>query len=510
MKAEQIGIIDMGSNSIRFVVYDINEKACYKEIQNLKVVARLSSYITKEGIMSKEGIDIIIKTLHKFEEVLADYSISRVKGVATAAIRNSKNKQEILKAMRKYSNFDIKILSEEEEAYYGYLAVTNSTQLEEGITIDIGGGSTEITYFKDRLLQHSHSFPFGAITLKNQFVAGSTPTKEEWTKLTSFLKESYSSLPWLQDKSVPVIGIGGSARNLALVHQNIISYPLSGLHQYQMSTVDVTSVQSKLSGLPLSKREKVDGLSKDRADIILPAIAAIEELLYHVRADEFVVSNKGLRDGIFYKLFLEPLNTSHFQNVTEENFYQLSINYSLNITKHKNIAVLSSFLVHELLHHELISLTSEDLDLMKWSAKVFYIGSSIHPEAKSQHTFYLLTNQAIDGLSHMDRLAVAFISSFQSKSSLKQFAKPFSDWINKEEISKYELLGAILKFSHGLNASDRNVIKKIKVSFVHKRTIGLNIFHTDDPFFEEFNATKYKKHLERVLNKSIQLTFVPI
>lgn len=510
MEAEQIGIIDMGSNSIRFVIYEINEQACYKEIQNLKVVARLSSYITNDGYMSQTGIDVIIDTLNKFELVMKDYNLSRTQAVATAAIRNSKNQAEVLQAIRKYSHFDVKVLSETEEAYYGYLAVTNSTQLQEGITIDIGGGSTEVTYFKDRVLKYSHSFPFGAITLKKQFVKNSTPTKEEWNKLKRFLKEAYRSLPWLRGKKVPVIGIGGTARNIALVHQNTISYPLSGLHQYQMSTKDVTSIQYRLSSLPLSKREKVDGLSKDRADIILPAISAIEELLYHVQTKDFIVSNKGLRDGIFYELFLQPMDITHFPNVTEESFYQLSINYNLDKFAQKRIAVLSSYLMNEMLKHRVFYFSQEDLNLLTWSANVFYIGRSIHTESKSQHTFYLLTNQSINGLSHMNRLAVAFISSFKSKSNLKQFSKPFRHWVKKEEIEKYEILGAILKLSYGLNASNRDLIHQVKISSVNRRIIQLTVVYTGDPHFEEFHANKQKKHLERALKKSVELSFVPL
>ncbi|WP_280768473.1 exopolyphosphatase [Salipaludibacillus daqingensis] len=508
MEAQQIGIVDMGSNSIRFVIYKVDHLASYQEILNLKVTARLSTYITKEGKMTKEGINVIIDTLKKFETVVTDFDLTEIRGVATAAVRNATNQLDIIHAINERTPFTISILSEEEEAYYGYLAITNSTNIHEGVTVDIGGGSTEITYYKNRVLKHSHSFPFGAITLKKRFVENNSPTKEEWQNIRQFLQDQYDKLPWLKGKKVPVIGIGGSARNIALVHQNYISYPLSGLHQYEMSKEDVSSIQEKLSSLPFKKREKVDGLSKDRADIILPAIAAIEELIHYVQSNEFIVSNKGLRDGLFYEILLKPMEVTHFPDVTNESFYQLAINFRLNDDHQRRISVLSSYLAHELLQLNEIELSEMDFKHLKWGANVFYLGHAINPESQSQHSFYLLTNQSIDGLSHIERLTIAFLSSFKSRSQLYQYAVPYRHWISKEELSKFELMGSILKLSYAFDVSKRDVVQRLEVTNQSKLTLTVNVFYRGEFYFESFHANKYKKHLERCLNKSIHLEFI--
>ncbi|MCR6106344.1 Ppx/GppA family phosphatase [Salipaludibacillus agaradhaerens] len=508
MKAQKVAIIDMGSNSVRFVIYDINNYACYEEILNLKVVARLSSHINDHGAMTPEGIEVVLNTLNKFEVVARKYNITSIRGVATAAIRNATNSKDIISAIHKHSSFSVEILSEEEEAYYGFLAVTNSTHLPKGITIDIGGGSTEVTYFEDRKAIHLHSFPFGALTLKKQFIETDSPSESEWAALRSYLQQQFSTLPWLKDKKAPVIGIGGSARNLGLIHQNIVNYPLSGLHQYEMTSEDVFSIQGKLSSLSLKEREKVDGLSKDRADIILPAIAAIEELIIYTGSTSFIVSNKGLRDGLFYEKLLETIDVSHFPNVTHESFYQLAVTYQLDSTYQKRLSVLSSYLATELINNKLITLSETDLTHLHWASHVFYIGNTIHPESKSQHTFYLLTNQSINGLTHMERLAIAFMASFRSRSQLKLYARPFRHWVTKEELKKYELMGALLKLCYGLNISKRDVVKRIQIDFHTETMIGLSIYYDGDPYFEEFHASKYKKHLERCLKRTISIKFI--
>ncbi|CAM3798340.1 exopolyphosphatase [Alkalicoccus chagannorensis] len=508
--SQQIGIIDMGSNSIRLVIYEVDEYACFSETQNLKVSARLSTYIDEEGRMSQEGIRVILDTLKQFEKVTSGYSLDSVRGAATAAVRNAVNQEEIMEAVEKHSAFPFEVLSGEDEAYYGYLAVTNSTDLQEGLTIDIGGGSTEITYFQNRELKHSHSFPFGALTLKEQFVEGDTPTSAEWKNMTRFIKESYRSLGWIDDKEVPVIGIGGSARNVALVHQQETAYPLSGLHQYTMEKEDMEETIDDLMSMSLKKREKLDGLSKDRADIILPAAAAMMMLVKESGSDSFVVSNRGLRDGLFYEQMLSTIEVTHFPNVKEESFYQLSNHYRLNTEHQKKVSILASYLADELRNQGLIELDKHDAHLLRLGANVFYLGRAVHSESKSQHTFYLITNQSIDGLSHMQRLAVAFISSFKSKSQLKQFAKPFKKWVPKKELKTYELLGAVIRFCDALNVSEQHPVSHIELGQVDENDVHLHIYHKGDVFFEAEEAAKYKKHLERPLKRNIELVFHPI
>ncbi|WP_096188383.1 Ppx/GppA phosphatase family protein [Evansella halocellulosilytica] len=507
MRKQQIGIIDMGSNSVRFVIYSVDENGCFKEIQNLKIVARLSTYINNEGNMTLDGIDIILETLARFQMITFNYQLDVIKGVATAAIRNAKNQSEIISAIKNQGYFHIEVLSDYKEAYYGYLAITNSTNIIDGISIDIGGGSTEVTLFEERTLIASHSFPFGALTLKEAFIQNGDPTEGELKKLENYLIQAFNTLPWLKCKTHPIIGIGGTARNLANIHQQIVNYPLSGLHQYEMADKDVTLINEKLRNLTLKQRQQVEGLSKDRADIIIPAITAIEKLIDHTGGNQFIISNKGLRDGLFYEIVLKQIGITHFPNTTEESVYQLSHMYNLDLQFHKRIAILATFLIKQLQSLNIVSITKDELKIIQWAAKVFYIGASIHPESKSQHTFYLITNQSIDGLSHDERLAVAFISSFKSRSLLKKFAEPFSRWVTAEELKSFELFGAIIKLCYGLDVSKRNIVKSIELSEDSLNKLTIQIFYDKDAYFEKYYARKYKKHLEKALSKEIEIQF---
>ncbi|GAE30703.1 exopolyphosphatase [Halalkalibacter hemicellulosilyticus] len=501
-------IVDMGSNSIRLVINEIEKNGRYKELYNFKTVARLSSHLDDQGVLLENGIQLILDTLSRFQTILNAHNIKNVQIIATAAMRKAENKQDIIKLIKKKLNLDIQILSEYEEAFYGYLAVVNSMSIETGLTIDIGGGSTEITYFNNRKLIHYHSFPFGAVTLQKQFFSSDQSQSKQIQLLRKFILNELKTLSWLKKLTVQsVIGIGGSARNISLIHQRQSQYPLTGIHQYEYPTSDLMQMNQQLQRTNYVERLTIDGLSKDRADIIIPAAEVIASIVHYVKAETFIMSRKGLRDGVFYEELLRKMETTFFPNVAEESFFQLAQSYEIPLDQANQIHFIAKKLYEQL--SPLIVKHNEDetLRILRYGANVFYMGKYINQEASSQNTFYLLTNMTIDGLSHQERLAIALLASFKSKSQLQTYAKPFKKLLSKMDMKLYETLGAILKIAYVLNCShqkaiiDIGKIKKGKTSYV------IPIFYKNDPYFEQFYADKNIKHLEKALKQSFVLHF---
>ncbi|MCM3712862.1 exopolyphosphatase [Alkalihalobacillus oceani] len=510
MIENDFAVIDIGSNSIRLVINQIDHNGCYKELHNYKTVARLSAHMDEKGAFTTEGTRILLETLTRFKEVLLFHQVQKVTAVATAAMRKATNRKEITELVYERLGFEIRILSEYEEAFYGYLAVVNSTNITDGITIDIGGGSTEITLFQDRELRHYHSFPFGAITLKQQFISGCEATEEELQTIKAYIRSQLSSLSWLHEyPDYPVIGIGGSARNLSLIHQRQKEYPLAGLHQYELPTKELRQLTDALATLSYQERLTIDGLSKDRADIIVPAAEVIASLVELVQAKTFVMSRKGLRDGIFYEELLRTMDTACFPNVAEESFYQLSHSYEVNLDHANHISYLATRLYAELADQCQVShQRNEALQLLRQSARVLYIGEFINSEASSQNTFYLLTNMTIEGLSHQERLAIAFISSFKSKSQLLKYAKPFKNLLDKKRLKLYEFLGAIMKLAFCLDRTRRKTIVEVGRRADEDGQLALPLFYQEDAHFEQLQAQKHKKHLEKAIRRPLTLTYL--
>lgn len=177
--SEQKAIIDIGSNSIRLVVFSYSSKEGLVEHYNYKTVARLSMHIDTFGNLSEEGIHLLIETLFNFKKILDDLSVTDVFAAATAAVRQAENRETIITKVKQQTDIKVTIISAKEEAYYGYLAVIHSTSIPTAVTIDMGGGSTEVTYFENKEMKFSHSFPFGAVSLKKRFITNGFMTTEE-------------------------------------------------------------------------------------------------------------------------------------------------------------------------------------------------------------------------------------------------------------------------------------------------------------------------------------------
>jgi exopolyphosphatase / guanosine-5'-triphosphate,3'-diphosphate pyrophosphatase len=500
---EKYGIIDIGSNTMRLVIYERNKSGRLKEVENVKAVARLRNYLTEDDVLTEEGIRMLLETLLSFQDITRHHQVQHVKCIATATIRQAKNRKDIIKLVEETTDFQIRVLSGYEEAYYGFLAVVNSTPITEGITIDIGGGSTELTYYKDRQLIEYYSFPFGALSLKQKFIAGNIPTREELSRLSSYIAEQFQSLPWLYNKKVPIIAIGGSARNLVQIHQLLKKYPLAGLHQYEMSFNDIVEVRRLLTSLTFEQIQKLEGLSKDRADIIIPAVEVFKILYQTVNATSFVLSRKGLRDGIFYEEFF---GTPIFPNVLEESFFELAEDYDINLDNVRHVNKLLIQLVEQIRYLDLYSLTNEDIRDLKRAAYVFYLGQYIDEESSSQHTFYILANRTIDGLMHKERLKLALIASYKNKTVFKQYIEPFQNWFTRDEQKKLRFLGALLKFAYSLNETKRNIVRAVHLEKKNNAVI-MHIFCHGNWKAEEYQTEKNKKHLEKVLKRTIDLRF---
>nr|WP_233499169.1 Ppx/GppA family phosphatase [Bacillus weihaiensis] len=506
MSKEKYAIIDIGSNTMRLVIYLMEKSGRLKEIENVKVVARLRNYLSYDEILEEEGVSVLIDTLNSFKEVTTHHELEKVKCVATATIRQAKNQKEILEKVKNKTGFKMRILSEYEEAYYGFLAVVNTTPFEEGNTIDIGGGSTELTYFSNRKLVNYHSFPFGALSLKKQFISGFTPTSQELTLLKKFIYDQFSQLEWLQNKSLPIIAIGGSARNVVQVHQEYISYPIAGVHQYMMSNEDLVEIDQYIQSLPFPELQRLEGLSKDRADIIIPAVKVFKSIMEVVNAQHFALSRKGLRDGVFFEELTKNIGISVFPKVIEESFNELATDFTIDLN-HVFHVTNSAMIISQLLNEKgLASINRVDSLLLKRGAFVYNIGAYIDAEASSQHTFYLLANRTIDGLLHRDRLIIALIASYTSKSSFKRNVAPYIQWFSKEELVKYRLLGAIIKLAYSLHATRRNIIQAIDLRKEQDELV-FTILCKKDWRPEQYQVEKQKKHLEKLLKININVHF---
>ncbi|MEI5905947.1 Ppx/GppA family phosphatase [Bacillus spongiae] len=502
---EKKAIIDIGSNTIRLVIFESLSTGMVKEKENVKTVARLRSFLNNNNELSQKGKNVLLSILVSFKEILSFYNVENVRCVATATIRQATNAHEIVTEIKKQTGLEVKILSAKQEAYYGFIAAVHSTSIEEGISIDIGGGSTEITYFKNKKLIFSHSFPFGVVSLKEQFIKGNQLKEIERKQLQLFLISQFDSLPWLKNKQVKIITIGGSARNIAQIDQQKKKYPIAGVHQYEMGINDLKNIREELYPLQYHEIEKIEGLSKDRADIIIPAVEVFNQLYHYTNATGFLFSRKGLRDGLLIGADVGAITN---EEIKQESINELALEYSLNYTHGEQMIFLTRKLWEELAREGYWEWDEEDSIMLQRAAFLYYLGAYIDDESSSQHTFYLLANKNINGFTHKERVQLALLASYKNKATQKQYLKLFDAWFEKEELKRMKGYGPILKSAYSLNATKRSVVKDLFIKRRSENEMLLTIYTKGDILAETYQFEKQKHHLEKFLKSTIQLDVI--
>ncbi|CAD2078996.1 Ppx/GppA family phosphatase [Phocicoccus pinnipedialis] len=504
---KRFALLDIGSNTIRLVLFEYTSGEGLREIKNIKTPARLAQYLDNENVMEEAGILILLDILEGFKGIAERYNITEIHTAATAAVRASKNKIDIQKRVEEELKFPLRILSGEEEAYFGYKAVVHSIGHKDAITIDIGGGSTELTFYENKNLVYSTSLPFGVVTLKNKFFKDAHNNVEAIENTRQFVKNELKSVRWIKDRSVPIVAIGGSARNVARIHQAMISYPIAGVHGYSMQLKHLQKVNNLLMETPTDELDSIDGLSKDRSDLIIPSIIVFEELFEMVDATAFEFSRQGLREGMSMEIIKNdyPLAFNKFE-VLEISLIELSNVFHVDRTSGKKRASLAEGIYHELFRHGFIDVKRKHKYLMMNAAKLYKLGDFIDSDAGSQHTFYLLSNFNILGLKHKDRVRLALLASYKNNSLLSFYMREI-DWFTEEDQEQIRRMGSIIKFADSLNKSGTDTIVDVMISDKGER-LDLIVRYQGDPVAEEYLAMRHLKHIEYITGKPIDLVFV--
>ncbi|WP_026695708.1 Ppx/GppA family phosphatase [Peribacillus kribbensis] len=500
-------IIDIGSNTIRLVIYHIHSSGRIRKDENVKVSARLQTHLDESKMLSQAGLKILLDTLSAFKDVIALQQAALVKVIATAAIRQASNKAEIIEKIFLHTGFSVEILSGDREAYYGFKGVVQSTSLADGITVDIGGGSTEITEFKNREMIHSYSFPFGVLSLKQKFIKSKIPSGEELLHLSNYLNSELKKAGWLYDSQKPIIGIGGSARSIGSIWKAKTAYPVLPIQQFQMSEEDIKNVRKDLLSKNSGDLLETEGLSKERVDIIFPAIEVFLAIFSVTRSQLFEVSQKGIREGVLHENIIGRLQIPKKKTMAEKSIREIAARFGQDIEKGIQSCHTARLLVEKLNLEHLTSDRSSFLSLINYSCLLYGLGNFIDSDFSDQHTFYLLTNLTINGLSLRDRIKTALVASFSSNSSFKSRMKPFKEWFSKQERMNLRVLGAIVKLAFSLNITKRNIVEGIELAAESNNTMLLMIYCNKSWIVEKQEADKQIRHLEKSMRKTIEIEF---
>jgi exopolyphosphatase/guanosine-5'-triphosphate,3'-diphosphate pyrophosphatase len=297
--------VDLGSNTTRLVIYEYEPGKWFHLTEEVREVVRLREGMGSTNVLRGAAIDRSLNALRMFRALCDAVKVEDVKVVATNAVRDAENSASFLARAQADTGWELRILSGEEEAYYGALGGINSTGLREGFVVDMGGGSAQVIEVRGGLPGRSVSLPLGALRPTELFLDAETITPQKVQTLRRFVREQLAPLDWFRAKpGDELVIIGGTIRNLAKIDQKKKDYPLGSVHAFGLAAEDLKAISDELWPLPLKERRSVPGLHEDRADIIHAGALAYDEILDCGAFSHATISRQGLREGVFHERFL--------------------------------------------------------------------------------------------------------------------------------------------------------------------------------------------------------------
>lgn len=299
----RIGIIDLGSNTIRLVVYFWNGKKLEKK-HNIKRQAQSAKYI-EDGTMSKVGVETIISNLKELLMIARTHDVTETRIFATASLRNIRNADAVKVQIESAINQKIDVLNGNDESLFGFEGMKRTVELPlEGVSVDVGGGSTEITHFSHGQAIHSISIPVGSLNLYLNHVQDVLPTEGELMLMRIEVQNALNQIEWLKKIHVDtLIGIGGSARAIMRLHQARYDIQAS-IYDMQLSQVIFNAYLVEAGSRSKELSSLIVNNIPERLTTLIPGSLILYEVMKMISAESYKLSSYGVREGYFFKRVL--------------------------------------------------------------------------------------------------------------------------------------------------------------------------------------------------------------
>lgn len=507
---KKLAIMDIGSNSIKMILVDYREDKSFRIIDELKETVRLGEGMHKNSYLKEDRIQKAIQTLTLFKNLCDAVEVDEIIAVATAAVREADNQQKFLDRVYKQTGLEIRVLTGKEEAYYDYRGVSNSFDQKSALIMDVGGGSVELVLMEDRMVKESISLPFGALTITEEFDLYDENKNDK--NLKKYLKEEFSQLDWLHDlNELPLIGVGGTIRNIAKIWQRKNNYSLERLHFYNLRAKNVNSVYKEVSKKSIEERKNISGLSSKRADIFIGASALVNYLMDFTGIDDLIISGKGIREGLVYDFLLD--DKLPVSDVLDYSIRNLLHNFDLNEKHAAKVNELSKSILYQL--ESEFSFKFENYPdrinrIIKTATLLHDIGTNINYYDHHEHSFYVILNADLYGLTHRELLLAAYITASHrhSKYSLHKYnlnRKSFKDIIDRKGNDK-ELIrksGIVLEIAESLDLNRKGLAERVELE-IEAKYILFKIYSKHDLRLEIEDAEEAASGFDSLFNKELK------
>jgi exopolyphosphatase / guanosine-5'-triphosphate,3'-diphosphate pyrophosphatase len=423
----RLAVADLGSNTFRLVVFEYRPGGPFRLVDEVREVVRLTEGTAPGAPIAPEAVERAARVARLFAGFCAGSGIDEVRAVATSAIRDAPNGDEVLQAIVD-AGLPARVVSGDEEARYGYLGAVNGTTLTDGLIAELGGGSIQVGRVEDRLLTRAMSQPLGAVRMTDAFMAADMQTRDDVRALRRHALDVFRGDPWIGG-APRLVAMGGAVRTLAAMAQKASAYPLGEVHGYLLSRDALGEMIEAMAALPRRERKRIPGLKSDRADIMLAGAVVMDALMQASAVDRMEVCAEGLRWGVFWEAFLAPADPPLVPDVRATSVRDLAGIYGYDRPHCEQVARLALEVFDGLARLGVHDGDPREREWLHAAALLHDVGTLVDYNDHHKHGHYLVLNAGLPGFRHRELVIIAQLvrghrKSIQSAGALGALLKP--------------------------------------------------------------------------------------
>lgn len=512
-----VGLIDLGTNSVRLMVVRLNPNKSFTIINQHKVMVRLGEGEFTRGVLRKEAMDRTILVLKRFVEMAINLGAKDFWAVATSATRDAENRQHFIDRVNEEADLHLKVISGLEEARLIYLGVSSGFHLGDrtAIFMDIGGGSTETILGNQFEFFSLDSMKLGAVRLKNMFFLENDEgpvSSERYALLQQYVRNSaLRSIQRIKGcESHLAIGSSGTIETLyEIARRNNIPGRRSDLEEGEevLSLQELKNTINLICSMPLKERKKLNGMNPQRADIIIPGGAILHTLMEDMELDEIHVSRRSLRHGLLHDYLLRGkygyLEAEQQISVREQSVLQLGRSCGFNETHARHISQLAVELFESGREAGLHRLGKDEGELLRYSAMLHDIGMFLSFSNHHAHTYYIIGNAELLGFYAREIAVMAATAFYHSKKYPKKKHPEFSG-LDPDSQELVKVLSMLLSIAESLDRSHHQLVHRTHFSR-HGDRLVLNVEAQEGHEIEIWALENHQKYFKKTFGEDFDV-----
>ena len=460
--APPVAVVDIGSNSVRLVVYDGLRRAP-SPMFNEKVLCGLGRGVAETGALDEKAAERALLALTRFRALIVQMKVDKVFAVATAAVREASNGKSFIVRAEKLLKADIAVLTGKQEAAYAARGVLSGIPEADGIVGDLGGGSLELVDVRGGKLRDGITLPLGPLRIIGEIGGDHI---DEARKYIDAQLDRAKLLAGLEGRTL--YAVGGAWRNLARLHMAQTRYPLTVVHGYTLDRSTALSLADFVSQLSPDTLKGIEAVSKSRADTMPLSSLVLERILARSQPRYFTTSVYGVREGLLFNELKKRVRDSDPLLNACWDFakrYARSPNHELELCNWTDA----------LFNYGKSAESPEEIRLRQAACMLADISWRANPDYRSGRALTIISQAAIVGVDHPGRLFLALAVYFRYQGiNAKQAPREFTDLISEDALERARILAGAMRLAYVLTGAMTGLLPKIKLQ-VEGKTLVLDI-----------------------------------